>query len=260
MTHNNITHNTTLFPFTSRTRMLIGDEAVSRLADSSVAVFGVGGVGSYVVEALARSGIGRLILVDADTVAMSNINRQIVATHKTIGKLKAEVAAERVSEINPDIKAEAYPVFYDRETVSDFDFTQMKIDYIADAIDTVTSKLLLIEEAKKHNVPIISSMGTGNKLDPTRFRVSDISKTSVCPLARVMRRELKARGIEKLKVVWSDEIPRTPIELDENDAKQTGRRSTPASIAFVPSAAGLIIASEIVMDITNNTGDRMSPP
>lgn len=230
------------FPFTSRTRSLIGDNRSDKLAASSVAVFGIGGVGSYVVEALARAGIGRLILIDADTIAESNINRQLIATHKVIGRLKTEVAAERVTDINPDIQVEAYPVFYAAASSSMFDFTEMKIDYIADAIDTVTSKLLLIEEAKRHNIPIISSMGTGNKLNPTRFKVSDISKTSVCPLARVMRRELKSRNIDSLKVVWSDEPPITP-------SPSASHRPVPSSISFVPSSAGLIIASSIVTEL-----------
>lgn len=229
--------------------MLIGDDGVEKLAALSVAVFGVGGVGSYVVEALARSGVGRLILVDADTVAESNINRQIIATYKSIGRYKTEVAAERVLDINPQIRVETYPVFYDARAAEQFNFNEMKADYIVDAIDTVTSKLLLIEQAKRHNVPVISSMGTGNKLDPTRFRISDISKTSICPLARVMRRELKVRGITSVKVLWSDEIPVAPLPPDEEDTLSSGRRSTPASIAFVPSAAGLIIASEIVRDV-----------
>ena len=185
----------------SRTELLFGKDAMQKLAKSRVAVFGVGGVGGYVVEALARSGVGALDLIDNDTVCLSNINRQIIATHKTLGRYKVDVAAERVAEINPDCKVCAYKTFYMPETQNEFDFT--KYDYIVDAIDTVTGKIALIENAEKCGTPIISSMGAGNKLDPTAFEVADIYKTSVCPLAKVMRRELKRRGVKKLKLVYS---------------------------------------------------------
>ena len=219
----------------SRTESLIGKEALEKLKNSRVAVFGVGGVGSYVVEALARSGVGALDLIDNDSVSESNINRQIVALHSTLGKQKTAVAAARVKDINPAIKVREHNLFFLPETADSFDFSPY--DYVVDAIDTVSGKLALIERAKAANVPVISSMGTGNKLDPTAFEVADISKTSVCPLARVMRRELKKRGIEKVKVVYSKEDP-----------KETNG-SVPASIAFVPSVAGLIIAGEVVKDL-----------
>ena len=219
----------------SRTESLIGKEALEKLKNSRVAVFGVGGVGSYVVEALARSGVGALDLIDNDSVSESNINRQIVALHSTLGKQKTEVAAARVKDINPAIKVREHNLFFLPETADSFDFSPY--NYVVDAIDTVSGKLALIERAKAANVPVISSMGTGNKLDPTAFEVADISKTSVCPLARVMRRELKKRGIEKVKVVYSKEDP-----------KETNG-SVPASIAFVPSVAGLIIAGEVVKDL-----------
>lgn len=219
----------------SRTESLIGKEALEKLKNSRVAVFGVGGVGSYVVEALARSGVGALDLIDNDSVSESNINRQIVALHSTLGKQKTAVAAARVKDINPAIKVREHNLFFLPKTANSFDFSPY--DYVVDAIDTVSGKLALIECAKAANVPVISSMGTGNKLDPTAFEVADISQTSVCPLARVMRRELKKRGVEKVKVVYSKEEP-----------KQSGG-SVPASIAFVPSVAGLIIASEVVKDL-----------
>ena len=234
--------------------MLIGRDAAKRLANSTVAVFGIGGVGSYIVEALGRAGVGRLILIDADTVEESNINRQLVALTDTVGRYKTDVARERVLNINPAAQVEVFSIFYDAETAVTMDFCEMKVDYIADAIDTVTSKLLLIERAKACGVRIISSMGTGNKLDPTKFRVSDISSTSVCPLARIMRRELKSRGIDSLKVLWSDEVPRVHFANEEgvnpNDGAEIPRKhAVPASISFVPSVAGLIIAGEIVKDI-----------
>lgn len=228
----------------SRTELLVGTEAVEKLKKSHVAVFGVGGVGGYAVEALARSGIGTLDLIDKDKVSISNINRQIIATDKTVGRLKAEVAAERVLDINPDITVNVYNMFYTPETSSNFDFSQY--DYVIDAIDTVSGKIELVMQAEKSHTPIISSMGAGNKLDPTMFEVSDIYKTSVCPLARVMRRELKARGIKKLKVVYSKETPVTP-KIRQTDS-ETGK-AVPASIAFVPSVVGLIIAGEVIKDI-----------
>lgn len=229
----------------SRTELLIGKEAVDKLKHSRVAVFGIGGVGSYTVEALARSGVGTLDLIDNDTVSLTNINRQLIATHSTIGRLKTEVARDRVTDINPDIKVNIYNTFYNAENSADFDFSDY--DYIVDAIDTVTAKLELIIQAKKADVPIICSMGTGNKLNPALFEVADISKTSVCPLAKVMRRELKKRGISKVKVVYSKEEPLRP--QFESEEKVEGRRQIPASIAFVPSAAGLIIAGEVIKDL-----------
>ncbi len=219
----------------SRTERLIGAEGIEKLKKARVAVFGVGGVGGYVVEALARSGVGTLDLIDNDVVSESNINRQIIALHSTLGKLKTEVAAARVKDINPEIKVRTHNVFFLPETADAFNFSHY--DYVIDAIDTVSGKIALIERAKAANVPVISSMGTGNKLDPTAFAVADISKTSVCPLARVMRRELKKRGIEHVKVVYSTEEPH----------KTDG--DVPSSISFVPSVAGLIIASEVIKDL-----------
>lgn len=226
----------------SRTALLLGEEGVKKLNNARVAVFGVGGVGGYVVEALARSGVGALDLIDKDRVSESNINRQIIALHSTVGRLKTEVMAERVGDINPNIKVTTHDVFYLPETAHEFDFTQY--DYIVDAIDTVSGKLALIENAKRCNVPVISSMGAGNKLDPTAFEVADISKTSVCPLARVMRRELKKRGIERLKVVYSKEEPQETKTQDEETGKPI-----PGSVAFVPSVVGLIIAGEVIKDL-----------
>ena len=224
----------------SRTEMLIGKENVEKLRNSKVAIFGVGGVGSFVVEGLARAGVGNFILVDNDKVAESNLNRQIIATTKTIGKLKVEACKERILEINPEAKVEIYPEFFMPESPEIFDNT---VDYIVDAIDTVTAKIELVIRANKLNIPIISSMGTGNKLDPTKFEVTDIYKTSVCPLAKVMRKELKPRGIKKLKVVYSKEEP-IKIIKEEGTKKQI-----PGSISFVPSVAGLIIAGEVVKDL-----------
>ena len=226
----------------SRTEILIGKENLQKLKNSKVAIFGIGGVGSYVVEGLARAGVGNFILVDNDMVAESNLNRQIIATVKTIGKLKVEIAKERILEINPDAKVEIYPEFFMPDSSEIFDNT---VDYIVDAIDTVTAKIELVIRANKLNIPIISCMGTGNKLDPTKFEVSDIFKTSVCPLAKVMRKELKQRGIKKLKVIYSKEEPIKPII----DNLETSKKQTPASISFVPSVAGLIIAGEVVKDI-----------
>ena len=230
----------------SRTALLIGEDGVEKLKKARVAVFGVGGVGGYVVEALARSGVGALDLVDKDTVSESNINRQIIALHSTVGQYKTEVAAARARDINPHVKVQTHNVFYLPETASTFDFSAY--DYVVDAIDTVSGKLALVEQAKRCDVPIISSMGAGNKLDPTAFEVADISKTSVCPLARVMRRELKKRGIEHLKVVYSKEEPLLSLETDE----ETGK-SVPGSIAFVPSVVGLIIAGEVIKDLAKST-------
>ena len=232
----------------SRTELLIGKEGMERLSNSRVAVFGVGGVGGYTVEALARSGIGELYLIDNDQVALTNLNRQIIATTKTLGRDKVDVAKERVMEINPSAKVNIYKKFYLPETKEEFDFT--KYDYVVDAIDTVSGKIALVEQAKEAGVPIISSMGAGNKLDPTAFRVADIYKTSVCPLAKVMRRELKKRGIRKLKVVYSEEMPIVPEKNAEMEqAEPTQKRQVPGSVAFVPSVVGLIIAGEVIKDL-----------
>jgi tRNA A37 threonylcarbamoyladenosine dehydratase len=232
----------------SRTQLLYGEAAMKKLKASRVAVFGVGGVGGYVVEALARSGVGALDLIDNDKVCESNINRQIIATRKTIGQYKVDAAKERVLDINPDCIVREYKVFFLPETEEQFDFTEY--DYVVDAIDTVTGKLSIIEKAKKANVPVISAMGAGNKVNPSMFEVADIYETSVCPLAKVMRKELKKRGIESLKVVYSKEEPIKPAESAENIDKDTKRRSIPGSTAFTPSVAGLIIAGEIVNDLT----------
>lgn len=231
----------------SRSALLLGDDGMEKLKKARVAVFGVGGVGGYAVEALARSGIGALDLIDDDVVSESNINRQIIALHSTIGKPKVEVAAQRVKDINPDGEVRIYKIFYTPENAGAFDFSQY--DYVIDAIDTVTGKIALVMQADEAGTPIISSMGAGNKLDPTAFEVADIYKTSICPLARVMRRELKKRGIKRLKVVYSREEALTPEgELpEENGAHQ--KRATPGSVAFVPSVAGLILAGEVVKDI-----------
>lgn len=226
----------------SRTALLIGEEGVEKLKNSRVAVFGVGGVGGYVVEALARSGVGALELIDKDVVSVSNINRQIIALHSTVGRLKTEVMAERIKDINPACQVSVRNLFYLPETAEEFDFSAY--DYVVDAIDTVSGKIALVEQANKANVPVISSMGAGNKLDATAFEVSDITKTSVCPLARVIRRELKKRGIEHLKVVYSKEEPQPSSLVDEESGKPI-----PGSIAFVPSVVGLIIAGEVVKDL-----------
>jgi len=232
-----------------RTEMLFGSEAMERLAAARVAVFGIGGVGGHVVEALARSGVGALDLIDNDKVAKSNINRQIIAAHSTIGEYKTEAAAKRISDIAPDCVVRTYNTFFMPDTAGEFDFTQYA--YVVDAIDTVTGKIEIIMRAKAAGVPVISSMGAGNKVDPTAFEVADIYKTSVCPLARVMRREMKKRGVRSLKVVYSKEEALTPIEGLCNDGGV--RRSVPGSNAFVPSVAGLIIAGEVIKDITGFT-------
>lgn len=227
-----------------RTEMLLGEDAMEKLANSRVAVFGVGGVGGFVAEALVRSGVGSLDLIDSDTVAESNINRQIVATMQTIGRYKTEVMKERALDINPDIKINEYRLFFLPETAGQFDFT--KYDYVVDAVDTVTAKLALVEAADATGVPIISCMGAGNKLNPRAFEITDIYKTSVCPLAKVMRRELKQRGIQKLKVLYSKE---EAIKPKVDITPQEGRRATPGSVAFVPSVAGLMIAGEVIRDL-----------
>ena len=229
-----------------RTAMLMGEDAVARLQKARVAVFGIGGVGGYTVEALARSGIGRLDLIDSDTVSLSNINRQLLATHSTVGMPKVEAAKRRVLDINPDALVQTWPVFYTPDTADQFDFTQY--DYIVDAIDTVTGKLALVERAHAAGTPIICCMGTGNKLDASAFEVADISKTSMCPLARIMRKELGKRGIRHLKVVYSKEEALTPTGWEE-EAAALGKRQIPGSVAFVPGAAGLILAGEVIKDI-----------
>lgn len=229
-----------------RTEMLLGTAAMERLQKARVAAFGLGGVGGYVVEALARGGIGELTLVDNDTISVSNLNRQILATHSTIGMLKTEAARRRVLDINPDCVVRTYNVFYTRETADEFDFREY--DYIVDAIDTVTGKLQLVERAYAVGTPIISCMGTGNKLDASAFQVADISRTSMCPLARVMRKELGKRGIKHLKVVYSQEEVMTPKGWEE-EAAALGKRQIPGSVSFVPGAAGLILAGEVIKDI-----------
>ena len=229
-----------------RTEMLLGSEALTRLQSARVAVFGLGGVGGYVVEALARSGVGSLDLIDSDTVSVSNLNRQILATHSTVGMLKVDAARQRVQDINPACNVKTYPIFYTPDTADSFDFTQY--DYIVDAIDTVTGKLALVERAKAADTPIICCMGTGNKLDASAFQVADISKTAMCPLARVMRRELSKRGIRHLKVVYSQEEALTPAGW-EKEAAALGKRQIPGSVAFVPGAAGLLLAGEVVRDL-----------
>lgn len=243
----------------SRTELIIGKDNLEKLKNAKVAVFGLGGVGSYIVEALARAGIGRFLIVDDDKVCLTNINRQLIALRSTVGKHKADVMKDRILDINKDAEVDARKVFYSLETADGFDFTGYS--YIADAIDTVTAKLLLIEKASASNVPIISCMGAGNKMDATAFEVADIYQTSVCPLAKVMRHELRKRGIDKLKVVYSKEIPIEPIETEEISCskncvcppgtvrKCTARRQIPGSISFVPSVAGLIAAGEIIKDI-----------
>lgn len=231
-----------------RTAMLIGKDGVEKLKNSYVAVFGIGGVGSFAAEALARAGVGRLDLFDDDTVSESNINRQLIALCSTVGRYKTEVMKERILDINPSATVNAVNCFYTAENADEYDLSQY--DFVIDAIDTVTSKLLLITRAATVQTPLISSMGTGNKLHPEMLEISDIYKTSVCPLARVMRRELKARGIKKLPVLYSREKPRTP--LDYEDTGDTGthkKRQTPASISFVPSAGGLIIAGYVVREL-----------
>ena len=244
----------------SRTELRLGHDNMEKLKNARVAVFGIGGVGGFTVEALARSGVGTLDLIDDDKVCLTNINRQIIATRKTIGQYKVDAAKERVLDINPDAVVNTYKTFFVPDTADEFDFASY--DYVVDAIDTVTGKIMLVEAAQKAGTPIISSMGAGNKLDPTAFGVADIYKTSVCPLAKVMRRELKKRGIKKLKVVYSKEKALTPIDETENSCRShcicppgsartcTQRRQIPGSTAFVPSVVGLIIAGEVIKDLT----------
>ena len=243
----------------SRTELLLGVEGINKLRESSVAVFGIGGVGSFTVEALTRSGIGNMAIFDDDKVCLTNINRQLIATRKTIGKHKVEVMRDRILEINPKANVETYQTFYTADNADEFDLS--KYDYVVDAIDTISSKIILIEKAKACNTLIISCMGAGNKLDPTKFEVTDIYKTSVCPLAKTMRYELRKRGIDSLKVVYSKEPALKPIENEEDNCKNrcvcpprtarkcTIRRQIPGSVSFVPSVAGLIIAGEVIKDI-----------
>lgn len=247
----------------SRTELLFGKGAMEKLAASRVAVFGIGGVGSYTVEALVRSGVGAVDLIDDDKVCLTNINRQIYATRKTVGKYKVDIATERIAEINPEVQVHTYKTFYTPETAEQFDFSQY--DYIVDAIDTVTGKIALVMNAQAVGTPIISSMGAGNKVDPSAFEVTDIYKTSVCPLAKVMRYELKRRGIKNLKVVYSKEKPITPVDdmaiscrthcicPPGTARKCTQRRQVPGSNAFVPSVVGLIIAGEVIKDLIAKT-------
>lgn len=230
----------------SRAELLLGEEALEKLRSARVALFGIGGVGSFAAEALARGGVGHITLVDGDTVSITNINRQLIALHSTVGKEKTAVMAERIADISPETEVETYPVVYGAENRDLLDFSTY--DYVIDAIDTVTSKLILIEEAKKAGVPVISCMGTGNKFHPERFEVADISKTSVCPLAKVMRKELKVRGIKNVKVVYSKEEPQKPAESPE-----TGKRQIPGSLSFVPPVAGLLLAGEVIRHIAGVT-------
>lgn len=244
----------------SRSQLLLGPDNMKRLSEVKVAIFGIGGVGGYVAEALARTGVGAFMLVDDDKVCLTNINRQIIATRSTVGKYKADVMRDRILDINPDAQVEVRKCFYLPENADEFDFSQC--DYVVDAVDTVTAKLEIIMHAKEAGVPVISCMGAGNKLDPTQFHVTDIYKTSMCPLAKVMRRECKKRGIKKLKVVYSTEKSRRPLEDMSISCrtncicppgtahKCTERRDIPGSIAFVPSVAGLIIAGEVIKDLS----------
>ncbi len=229
-----------------RTRMLLGDEAVARLRQARVAVFGIGGVGGYTVEALARAGVGQLDLIDSDIVSLSNINRQLLALHSTVGMLKVEAGRQRILDINPEARVRTFPIFYTPETADQFDFTQY--DYIVDAIDTVTGKLALVERAAAAGTPIICCMGTGNKLDPAGFQVADISKTSMCPLARIMRKELGKRGIRHLKVVYSQEQALSPSGWEE-EAAALGKRQIPGSVSCVPGTAGLVLAGAVIRDL-----------
>ena len=237
----------------ARTEILLGDEAMERLARARVAVFGIGGVGGYVCEALARSGVGALDLIDDDRVCLTNLNRQIIATHKTLGRYKTEVMRERILEINPAARVREHRCFFLPENAAQFPFAEY--DYVVDAVDTVTAKIALILRAQEEQVPVISSMGAGNKLDASAFRVADIYATKVCPLARVMRRELKKRNVEHLKVVYSEEEPLMPQEQEirAEEKRSSMRRAVPGSVAFVPSVAGLILAGEVIRDLA---GDR----
>ncbi len=230
----------------SRTELLLGKKNMEKLAAARVCIFGIGGVGGYVAEALARSGVGHLELVDNDVVCLSNLNRQIIATHETVGQYKVDVMKERILSVNPAAEVTVHKCFYLPETRSQFDFSNY--DYVVDAIDTVAGKIALVLQAQESGTPVISSMGAGNKLDPAAFEVADIYQTTVCPLAKVMRRELKKRGVKKLKVVYSKELP-AAVHNSEESLQSSSRRSIPGSIAFVPSVAGLILAGEVVKDL-----------
>ena len=241
----------------SRTEILIGTENLQKLKESKIAIFGIGGVGSFTAEALARTGVGNLVLIDGDVICLSNLNRQIHANHKTLGQAKVLAMKERILDINPEAQVETYQMLYTSQTAADL--LREDYDYVVDAIDMVSAKIDLITRCTKKGIKIISSMGAGNKLDPTKFQVSDLFKTSVCPLARVMRKELKARGVNKLKVVYSTEPPIKPLQLDTNkdcpssqEASLIKKRQTPGSMSFVPPVAGLIIAAEVVNDIIHN--------
>ena len=239
----------------SRTALLVGQGAIEKLQASRVAIFGIGGVGGYVAEALARSGVGCFDLIDNDTVALTNLNRQIIATHDTIGQPKVQVMAERIHAINPEAVVQVHQCFFLPENAHEFDFAQY--DYVVDAVDTVAAKIAIIMAAKAANVPVISSMGAGNKMDPGKFQVADIFKTSVDPLARVMRQEMKKRGVKKLKVVYSTELPLTPVDAEGAcQAEAPQRRALPGSTAFTPSAAGLLLASEVVKDLIGWDGGQ----
>lgn len=244
----------------SRSQLLLGESNMKKLSEARVAIFGIGGVGGYVAEALARTGVGSFVLIDDDKVCLTNINRQIIATRKTVGQYKTDVMRDRILDINPDAEIEVRKCFFLPETAHEFDFTQYS--YVVDAVDTVTAKLEIIMQATQNNVPVISCMGAGNKLDPTQFQVTDLYKTTMCPLAKVMRRECKKRGVQKLKVVYSPEKPTRPIEdmgiscrancicPPGAEHKCTERRDIPGSVAFVPSVAGLIAAGEVIKDLT----------
>ena len=243
----------------SRTELLIGKEGIEKLKNSKVAIFGIGGVGSFVVEGLVRAGVEKFVLIDDDKICLTNLNRQIIATRKTIGKYKAEVAKERILEINPNANVEVYKEFYMPDSKTNI--INKELSYVVDCVDTVTAKIEIIMQAKKENIPVISSMGTGNKLDPTKFEITDIYKTNICPLAKVMRKELRKRNIESLKVIYSEEEPIKPDDTSSSSCKTncicppgtkrkcTIRNQVPGSISFVPSVAGLMIAGEIVKDI-----------
>lgn len=253
----------------SRSRLLLGGEAMEKLKNAFVAVFGIGGVGSYAAEALVRGGVGALALFDDDRVCLTNLNRQIIATRETVGKPKVEAMRDRILSINPDCRVELHPCFYTPQNADAFDLT--RYDYVIDAVDTVSAKLELIARAQKGNVPIVSCMGAGNKLDPTKFEVADIYSTSVCPLARVMRRECRARGIEHLKVVYSKEPPLTPLDDDTASCRNhcvcppgtkrkcEERRAIPGSVSFVPPVAGFILAGEVMKDLTGFVPAHPSP-
>lgn len=245
----------------TRTEMVLGRDALTALSEKKVAIFGVGGVGGYVCEALVRSGVGHFVLVDKDEVSLTNLNRQIIALHSTIGRAKVDVMKERMLDINPEADIDARRCFFLPENQDEFNFAEY--DYVVDAVDTVTAKIAIIMKAKEAGVPVISAMGAGNKMDPSRFQVTDIFKTTMCPLAKVMRHEMKKRGVKKLKVVYSDELPRTPLfdpdeEADAEMGKSDGfisgkfRKKAPGSLAFVPSVAGLLLASEVIKDMTKD--------